>query len=159
MAELGSVTALITAAGSVIGLANKTNTVESNQKIIELQQRMAEVQQGFAELFQENQDLKEANRKLHDEINAEEMYPLRQSARWKKSAVGGEDDGPFCPVCFASKKVLMPLKFRNRMGGPSSHLVSFQCPESQSNGRAREIEPIYHIEEASIQKGRYRFDF
>lgn len=48
MADLGSITGLITAAGSVIGLANKANTVEANQKIIELQQRMAEVQQGFA---------------------------------------------------------------------------------------------------------------
>jgi hypothetical protein len=116
MADLGSVTALITAAGSVIGLANKTNTVESNQKIIELQQRMAEAQQGFAALFQENHDLKEANRKLQDEINAEGMYPLRQSVRWKRNE-GTADDGPFCPICFASKKVLMPLRFRARMGG------------------------------------------
>jgi hypothetical protein len=34
--ELSSITGLITAAGSVIGLANKANSVEANQKIIEL---------------------------------------------------------------------------------------------------------------------------
>src|ERR1700677_3331261 len=118
MADLGSVTALITAAGSVIGLANKANTVEANQKIIELQQRMAEVQQNFAELFQENQNLKEENRQLQDEIAAEAMYPFRESVRWKKSTDGTGDDGPFCPTCFASKKVLMPLKFRSRMNKP-----------------------------------------
>jgi regulator of replication initiation timing len=82
MADLGSVTALITAAGSVIGLANKSNTVEANQKILELQQRLADVQQTIAELFQENQTLKEQNRSLQNEINAESMYPFRESVRW-----------------------------------------------------------------------------
>jgi hypothetical protein len=45
MSDLTSITGLITAAGSVIGLANKVNTVEANQKIIGLQQRLADVQQ------------------------------------------------------------------------------------------------------------------
>lgn len=48
-ADLSSITGLISAAGSVIGLANKANTVEANQKIIELQSRVSEVQQAFAE--------------------------------------------------------------------------------------------------------------
>jgi hypothetical protein len=102
MNDLGSVTALISAAGSVIGLANKANTVEANQKIIELQQRMAEVQQAFAELFQENHSLKEANSKLTDEINAETMYPFRESARWKKGEDGTE------------RWALLPYLFRER---------------------------------------------
>jgi hypothetical protein len=34
------------------------------------------------------------------------MYPFRESVRWKKSTDGTEDDGPFCPTCLASKKVL-----------------------------------------------------
>jgi hypothetical protein len=67
------------------------------------------------------QKLKEENRQLREEINAETMYPFRESVRWKKSAEGSED-GPFCPICFASKKFLMPVRFRNRM---SAGLFSF----------------------------------
>jgi hypothetical protein len=36
MADLSSFTALVTAAGSVIGLANKANSVEANQNTIAL---------------------------------------------------------------------------------------------------------------------------
>jgi hypothetical protein len=155
MADLASITGLITAAGSVIGLANKANTVEANQKIIELQQRMAEVQQAFAELFQENQTLKEDNRKLQDEINAEAMYPFRESVRWKKSTDGGGDDGPFCPTCFASKKVLMPLRFRSRMNKPG--LLSFACPEAHTPVPGMRPDGSYHVEAASIKQGRYTY--
>jgi hypothetical protein len=155
MGDLGSITGLITAAGSVIGLANKVNTVEANQKIIELQQRLADVQQTFAELFQENQGIKEENRKLRDEINAEAMYPFRESVRWKKSVDETEDDGPFCPICFANKKLLMPLRFRSKMNTPG--LISFMCPEEHaaSPGLSRAI--TYQIEEKSIKMGRYRY--
>jgi hypothetical protein len=154
MGDLTSITALITAAGSVIGLANKSNSVEANQKLLELQQRLADVQQTFAELFLENQNLKEENRKLTDEINAETMYPFRESARWKKSVDGTEDDGPFCPVCFAEKKMLMPLRYRARGNDPS--LRSFMCPELHGAlhpGRAM----VYLIKESSLKKGRYTF--
>ena len=58
-------------------------------------------------MFQENQALKEENRKLQSEIDAESMYPFRESVRWKKSEDG--EDGPFCPICFAKEKMLMPL--------------------------------------------------
>ena len=153
MNELASITGLITAAGSVIGLASKTNTVEANQKILELQAKMAAVHQEFAELFQENQNLKEEKRKLQEEIGAESMYPFRESARWKKSADGAEDDGPFCPTCFATKKILVPLKFRNRMN--TAGLLSFMCPEQHAPtpGLGRDI--IYQIKETSIKAGRY----
>jgi hypothetical protein len=153
MNDLGSITALMTAAGAVIGLANKSNTVEANQKILELQQRLSDVHQTFAELFQENQSLKEQNRTLQDELNAEAMYPFRESVRWKKSMEGGEDDGPFCPICFANKKILMPLRFRSRM--TTSGVLTFICPEvhSQNPGLGRGTE--YQVEETSIKKGRY----
>jgi hypothetical protein len=155
MNDLASITGLISAAGSVIGLANKVNSVEANQKILELQQRMAEVHQSFAELFRENQDLKDENRKLQDEINAEVMYPFRESVRWKKSVDGTEDDGPFCPICFGKKKVLMPLHFRNKTTMPG--LLSFTCPEAHESKVGPIGQALYMIDEASIKKGRYRF--
>ncbi len=95
MNELGSITALITAGGSVIGLANKSTSVEANQKILELQKRLSDVQQTFAELLQDNQNLKDENRRLQEEISAETMYPFRESVRWKKGNDGG--DGRFVP--------------------------------------------------------------
>jgi regulator of replication initiation timing len=151
--ELGSITALINAAGAVIGLASKTNTAEANQKILELQKRMGEVNQTLAELFQENQTLKEEKRQLQDEINAETMYPLRESVRWKKGPDGEADDGPFCPTCFANGRKLMPLHFRSRMQKPN--VFSFACPEHgvvpAGTGRA----PMYEIKESSLKPGRY----
>jgi TolA-binding protein len=154
MADLSSVTALITAAGSVIGLANKANTVEANQKIIELQQHISQVQQTVSELVQENQELKDENRKLKDELNTEELYPLRDGARWKKSPDGTENDGPFCPVCFANKKLLMPLRFRSSTTTPG--LLSFMCPEPHNPPPPLGRDFTYKIEEASIKKGRYK---
>ncbi len=74
MTDIGSVTALITAAGSVIGLASKGNTVDANQKILDLQKRIGDVQRMTAELFQENQNLTKENRELRDEINGEVTY-------------------------------------------------------------------------------------
>jgi len=150
MSDLTSITGLITAAGSVIGLANKVNTVEANQKIIELQQRLADVQQTFAELFQENQALREENRKLQSEIDAESMYPFRESVRWKKGEDG--DDGPFCPICFAKEKMLMPLILRHRMTTPG--VFSFECSQAHvPKGMGRE--PMYVIRESSLKQGRY----
>ena len=152
MSDLTSITGLITAAGSVIGLANKVNTVEANQKIIELQQRLADVQQTFAELFQENQALKDANRKLQSEIDAESMYPFRESVRWKTGKDG--DDGPFCPICFAKEKMLMPLALRHRMTTPG--VFSFECSQVHvPKGMGRE--PIYLIKESSLKQGRYTY--
>ena len=153
MADLGSITALVTAAGSVIGLANKANTVEANQKILELQQRLADVQQTFAELFQENQTLKEQNRSLQNEIDSESMYPFRESVRWKSDTECPEDDGPFCPICFANKKVLMPLKVRGRMNTPG--LLSLMCPEQHVTAPGLGRDMVYHVQETSIKKGRY----
>jgi hypothetical protein len=152
--RLSSITALVNAAGSVIGLANKTNSVEANQKILDLQQRLAEVQQTVAELFQENQYLKEENRKFKEEINGEEMYPFREGVRWKKSADETGDDGPFCPICFAKKKQLMPLRFRSRATMPG--LLFFMCPEPHDLPPPLGRNSGYSIEEASIKKGRYR---
>jgi hypothetical protein len=155
MNELASITALISAAGSVIGLANKASSVESNQKILELQQRLSEVQLTFAELLQENQSLKDDNRKLNDELNAEAMYPFRESARWKRSVDGTEDDGPFCPICFANKKILMPLKFRGRMNTPG--LLSFMCPEPHASVPGLGPHIVYHISASLIKQDRYRY--
>ena len=154
MSDLASITGLITAAGSVIGLANKVNTVEANQKILELQKRMAEVQQTVAEMFEENQTLKEEKRNLQNEINAESMYPFRESVRWKKSADGTEDDGPFCPICFANKKLLMPLRFKGRM---NSGLFIFACPEGHTPPQGFSRDMAYQLQEGSIKKGRYSY--
>jgi hypothetical protein len=152
MGDLTSITGLITAAGSVIGLANKVSTVEANQKIIELQQRLVDVHQTFAELSQENQALKEENRKLQSEIDAESMYPFRESVRWKKSE--DCDDGPFCPICFAKEKMLMPLVLRHRMKTPGE--FSFECSQAHvPKGLGRE--PIYVIRESSLKQGRYKY--
>lgn len=153
MTDLGSVTALITAAGSVIGLANKANSVDANQKILDLQQRMVDVQQMTAELFEENQNLKKENRELRDEINGELMYPLRESARWKKSADGTSDDGPFCPICFGKEKLLMPLRFLSRTGQRSLH--NFTCPQPHVESPASRREIMYIIRESSIKADRY----
>ena len=43
MSDLGSIAALITAPGSVIGLANKSSSVAANQNILELQKRLSDV--------------------------------------------------------------------------------------------------------------------
>ncbi len=153
ISDLSSITALINAAGSVIGLANKTNSVEANQKIIELQQRMADVQKTVAELFQENQSLKEQNHNLQDELSAESMYPMRESVRWKKGADGEGDDGPFCPTCFANGRKLMPLRFKSRMQAPG--IFSFVCPEHSVVQQGMGRSTSYEIKEASLRPGRY----
>jgi hypothetical protein len=108
-------------------------------------------------LFQENQSLKEENRKLRDEISAEVMYPFREGVRWKKSTDGTEDDGPFCPRCFANKKVMMPLSFKRKTETAGS--FTFRCPEGhmQATAPGREIEVTYSIAETSIKTGRYSF--
>ena len=156
MNDLGSITALITAAGSVIGLANKSSSVEANQKILGLQKRLADVQQTFAELFQDNQNLqnlKDENRRLQEEIGAETMYPFRESVSWKKGDDG--DDGPFCPTCFAKEKLLMPLRFRSRMA--TLGVFSFGCPQAHVPEPGMGREPSYLIQESSIKKGRYTY--
>ncbi|HEV2348899.1 MAG TPA: hypothetical protein VG028_03530 [Terriglobia bacterium] len=155
MADLGSITALITAAGSVIGLANKSSSVEANQKILELQQRLAEVQQTFAELFEENQRLKERGRELEAQINEEISYPFMEGVRWKKSADGGKNDGPFCPVCFGKDRKLMPLRFRGKMTTPE--LLSFTCPQMHPAQVGAVRDMIFVIRESLIKEGRYSF--
>lgn len=153
MADLASITALIGAAGSVIGLANKSSSVEANQKILELQQRLADVQQTFAELFEENQRLKERNREIEEQINEEVLYPFVEGVRWKQSVEGGKNDGPFCPVCFAKDRTLMPLRLRGRMTTPE--WLSFTCPQLHlaQVGALREMNFV--VRESSIQEGRY----
>ena len=116
----------------MIGLANKANSVEANQKILELQKRLSDVQQTFTELVEKNQNLREENRKLQGEIDAESMYPFRESVRWKKSSDPFGDDGPFCPICFANGKILMPLRFLNRTTGSNS--LTFKCTEGHLLG-------------------------
>jgi hypothetical protein len=130
MNELGSITALITAAGSVIGLANKSTSIEANQKILELQKRLSDVQQIFAELLQDNQNLKDENRRLQEEISAETMYPFRE-------------------------KLLMPLRFRSRMATPG--VFSFGCPQAHVPEPGMGREPTYLIQESSNKKGRYSY--
>jgi hypothetical protein len=130
MNELGSITALITAAGSVIGLANKSTSIEANQKILELQKRLSDVQQIFAELLQDNQHLKDENRRLQEEISAETMYPFRE-------------------------KLLMPLRFRSRMATPG--VFSFGCPQAHVPEPGMGREPTYLIQESSNKKGRYSY--
>ena len=101
-------------------------------------------------LLQENQALKEENRKLQSEIDAESMYPFRESVRWKKSEDG--EDGPFCPICFAKEKMLMPLILRHRMTTPG--VFSFECSQVHvPKGMGRE--PMYVIKESSLKQGRY----
>jgi hypothetical protein len=153
MNELGSITALITAAGSVIGLANKSTSIEANQKILELQKRLSDVQQIFAELLQDNQNLKDENRRLQEEISAETMYPFRESVCWKKGDDG--DDGPFCPTCFAKEKLLMALRFRSRMATPG--VFSFGRPQAHVPEPGMGREPTYLIQESSNKKGRYSY--
>ena len=130
MNELGSITALITAAGSVIGLANKSTSIEANQKILELQKRLSDVQQIFAELLQDNQNLKDENRRLQEEISAETMYPFRE-------------------------KLLMPLRFRSRMATPG--VFTFGCPQAHVPEPGMGREPTYLIQESSNKKGRYSY--
>jgi len=156
MVDLSSLTAMMTAAGSVIGLANKANSVEANQEIIELQSSMAEVQRGMAELFQENQELKQKNRELQDELDGESLYPLRHGVRWKKAADGDRDDGPFCPTCFGKAKKLLPLVFLYREnGGP---ILKFVCHEKHEPPGGHTRYTGYSIPEEDLRPGRYRLD-
>ncbi len=111
------------------------------------------MQRTFAELFQDNQNLKDENRRLQDEITAETMYPFRESVRWKKGDDG--DDGPFCPTCFAKEKLLMPLRFRDRMIAPG--VLRFGCPQAHVPEPGMGREPTYLIQESSIKRGRYTY--
>jgi hypothetical protein len=156
MVDLSSLTAMMTAAGSVIGLANKANSVEANQKIIELQSSMAEVQRGIAELFQENQELKQKNRELQEELDGETLYPLRHGVRWKKAAGGDRDDGPNCPTCFGKAQKLLPLVFLYREnGGP---ILKFVCHEKHEPPGGNGRYTGYSIPEEDLRPGRYRLD-
>jgi hypothetical protein len=151
MVDLSSLTAMFSAAGSVIGLANQANTVEANQQVIELQKTMAEVQRSMSELFQENQELKRKGRELQEELEAETRYPLRQGVRWIKSADGDKDDGPFCPVCFAKNGLRMPLNFSHREQGGSN--LRFLCSEKHYLPS-----DVFVVDEHLVRPGRYRLD-
>jgi hypothetical protein len=152
MSDLGSITGLITAAGSVIGLANKVNTVEANQKIIELQQRLADVQQTFAELFQKTRYLKKIIENCRTRSMQSRYIPSVSLCGGRK--VRTAMMGPFCPICFAKGKILMPLAFGHRATTPG--LVTFECLEIHiPKGMGRE--PIYTIKQSSLKDGRILF--
>lgn len=104
---------------ALTGIAKDVNNIEFNQKIIELQQKLLEIQIEYGNLLDEN-------RALRDEVEASRTYAFHHSVNWKKLADGNEE-GPFCPICFAEKKTMMPLEYR----GPYSankQMNLFVCP-------------------------------
>jgi len=69
------------------------------------------------------------------------------------SADGSKNDGPFCPVCFAKDKQLMPLRFRARAATPG--LLTFACPQLHPAALGHVQEVRYAIRESLVQEGRY----
>jgi hypothetical protein len=117
--DLTAVTGALGALRALTSIAKDVNNIEFNQKIIEMQQKLLEIQIDYGNLLDENRALK-------DELEASKAYDFHHSVIWKKLSDGNET-GPFCPICLAEKKMIMPLEYR----GPYSankEMNLFVCP-------------------------------
>jgi hypothetical protein len=137
--ELSNLTAALSALASLVGLANKSNTVEFNQKLIELQQRLIAIQGDFATLMDEN-------RRLKEQLDAERNYSFHHSVTWKKLADGSET-GPFCPVCMSEGK-----EVPSRLRGNYTRGLGFQCVHDHGGTLS---EKTFVLPEELIPKDRY----
>ena len=79
--ELSNLSAALTALGSLVGLANKADTVEFNQKLIEVQKGLMATQVDFMKLLDENAMLKAELTRVH-------AYDFHHSVIWKKCPDG-----------------------------------------------------------------------
>jgi len=140
--DLTNITAALSALGSLIGLANKANTVEFNQKLIEVQKVLIAIQGDFTKLSDENSQLK-------DELERERSYVFHHSVSWKQRP-DGTQDGPFCPFCL-SKGTVLPLRARRRA---QSGGITFECIEDHTVGALRD-RVVYVLPEDLIPKDRY----
>jgi hypothetical protein len=101
-----SVAALATAFTKVMGLANEGKTADVQRDLIELQRQVMKVIADSDGLLQENKDLRERLR-LSGEL---ERRPGEGGVLWH---VGAKDPGPYCTVCWDTKKLAVRVTVDN----------------------------------------------
>jgi hypothetical protein len=143
---LAAFTGALTALKSLTGIAKDVNNIEINQKILELQQKLLDIQIDYGNLI-------DKNRVLKAEADDAKATLFHHSVYWKKH-LDGTESGPFCPICFETKKLAMPLAFH---GKPTQEpdMFIFECPVEHV-GKGKGWQPSYLIPNTLIPEDRYQ---
>ena len=98
---------IIDDAKSVVDLIRKSGNIDLQQKIVDLQGQIVELVQERNEFKNEVAQLKEAS------VFKESLF-FEQNVYWVNKA--NKKDGPYCPVCWDTKKLAVRLQV-NKDGG------------------------------------------
>jgi hypothetical protein len=112
MVEIGTITATLNAAittlKEIAKLAEKTKDKELNQRVLELQQSLMTANTQLLELSSENQTLRGRVSELEQAAKYDGQLEYEESVYWKV-ADGKRIDGPFCTVCWDSRRSPRPI--------------------------------------------------
>lgn len=74
--------------------------IEQYQQILEIQEKLLGMQKKIFELEEKNKKLQDEKKIEKNLVYTAEVYYLRE---------GGKEDGPFCALCYDTKKLLVRM--------------------------------------------------
>lgn len=146
--SIAGITAIFDGLKALTGLADSAKQVEFNNKLIELQTRVMELQRDMSKVFAENSALSRANDDMKALIANRAAGIIEDSVVWTRPT-NESRTGPYCPVCFAEKSILIPLvlnRFESNDG-----TVGGTCIQHDSNQS-----PLYHVRSSLLLEAGHR---
>jgi regulator of replication initiation timing len=107
---------VIETASDLAKLAQKLGNIEVYEKVISLQSQVMELIGANMSLREEMQPLKEELRKLNDKTEITKSLKYRNNNYY--TVVDGNEDGPFCTVCWdVDQKLVRMFGYHANIGG------------------------------------------
>jgi ribosomal protein S27AE len=148
MVNIAAITTAVNGAAGVLkeigSIAKKAGNREINERLIDLQQRVIDIQGMLAELIAENEVLRRQMTELEHSADIEKKLKLEESVYWTVQD-GKRVDGPLCPNCWDSKKMIVHLTPSGARGGyhcgvckaGGFHTAEYKSPSPQFIGVPR----------------------